>query len=763
LGEAAGLTLENEFLKLRLKHVAGGWITQEIYAKSGKDRAWKLVLVGEKQSPEEPRESPRSKDFILIAEGSTRKLKLTGKPRRKKGVQQSLTIQGVSGRHNMKITFTLTKGTKWLHVLVEDKIKGQSLVEALGSSYSFAPEGKTKEEVLPLDFCWVPNLRIKEDYVIGDHVFRSPAVIVQKSSFLAALVPNLDILAENRKMKTALDFNLKSTQSFGPTFGYGFKEYKPVPHVFYQHDSSMTKEFKKETLTYGYYILADCEAHPQDGFMQVLRFLWSMYGSEYTKRLEPQVLSFDEYARRAYDCMFKQYDIWREVEFEGKRVGGTIWQTYVGDPKEGRAPEIKNQAWFNNFRVAYGMYHYGSKWGNKDLVEKARLMKNLVLAAPSEKGIFASVLSIKRWVMTWSKGTRAHENYDFYHTADDAWTGHWMLQWYRDFEQDKALLEKAKALGELLVEAQLPSGAIPAWVQVKDGKIEPVPPLEESATTACPAFFLVELYRETGGMKYLAAAEKAAGFVEKNVIPENKWFDFELYFTVCGKKGGIKDEYTGLWAQNNLSLWWAAELFAKLYEATNKQDYLDVGKRLIDLLCLYQQVWNPPYLSFYAFGGFGVMNTDAEWNDARQSMFAPTLMHYYNLTGEDEYFERGIAALRASFALMFIPENKEISVGDLSTIKPMDYGSMSENYGHYGDDRRVPGYMYFDWGSGSSASAAAYVERMYGDVYVDSKRGKAFGINGCVVDQVAIKDGKPISLMMSKHILKPEEMKVTVK
>jgi hypothetical protein len=576
-------------------------------------------------------------------------------------------------------------------------------------------------------------------------------------------VPNLDVLSDNRKMKTAIEFNLKPPESIGPTFAYGFKEYKPVPHVYYEHNSGMAKELRNVTLTYGYYILVDCEADLKDGFRQVLRFLWTMYSSDYVKQLEPQVLSFDEYAKRAYNCMFKQYDIWREVEFEGKRIGGTIWQTYVGDPKEGRAPEIKNQAWFNNLRVAYGMYHYGSKWGDKGLVEKACLMKNLVMAAPSEKGIFASVLSVGRWMISWVKGTRAHENYEFYHTADNAWTGYWMLQWYRDFEQEKALLDKARALGEFFVEAQLPSGAIPSWVRVKGVQIEPVPPLEESATTACPALFLVELYKVTGDMKYLVAAEKAAEFIQKNIIPKNKWFDFELYFTVCGKKGELRDEYTGLSGQNSLSLWWATELFAGLHDATNRKDYLDVGVRLIDLLCLYQQVWNPPYLSIYAFGGFGVMNSDAEWSDARQSMFATTLMHYYNHTSEDEYFERGIAALRASFALMFIPEHKGITMKHLSAIKPMDYGSMSENYGHFGDDRAVPGYVYFDWGSGSSASASAYVERKFGDVYVDRERRKAFGINGCIVDHVAIEDGKPVSLLMTKHILKPEELKVVSK
>jgi hypothetical protein len=509
--------------------------------------------------------------------------------------------------------------------------------------------------------------------------------------------------------------------------------------------------------------LVDCEANPRDGFRQVLRFLWTIYASDYLKQLEPQVLSFDEYARRVYNCMFKQHDIWTEIDFEGKRIGGTIWQTFVGDPKEKRASEIKNQAWFNNLRVAYGMFHYGTKWGDKALIEKACLMKNLVLAAPSEKGIFASVLSIGRWLMTWIKGTKADENCDFYHTADSAWTGYWMLQWYKDIEQEKELLEKAKALGEFFIEAQLPSGAIPSWVRIKDDRIEPVAPLEESATTACPGFFLVELYKVTGNMKYLAAAEKAAEFMGKNIIPENRWFDFELYFTSCGKEGGLKDEYTGLSGQNSLSLWWTTELFAALYDATKRKDYLDIGVRLVDLLCLYQQVWNPPYLSIYAFGGFGTMNSDAEWNDARQSMFAMTLMRYYNLTNEDEYFERGVAALRASFALMLIPEHKGTTLKDFPGMTPMDYGFIPENYGHFGEDKYVPGNMCFDWGSGSSASTAAYVERKFGDIYVDSERQKAFGINGCIVEKVVVNEGKVVSFLIPKQILKLEEMKITLK
>jgi hypothetical protein len=47
------------------------------------------------------------------------------------------------------------------------------------------------------------------------------------------------------------------------------------------------------------------------------------------------------------------------------------------------------------------------------------------------------------------------------------------------------------------------------------------------------------------------------------------------------------------------------------------------GRFCLDLLSLYQQAWNPPFLDLYASGGFGVRNTDGEWNDARQGMTGP--------------------------------------------------------------------------------------------------------------------------------------------
>jgi hypothetical protein len=158
-----------------------------------------------------------------------------------------------------------------------------------------------------------------------------------------------------------------------------------------------------------------------------------------------------------------------------------------------------------------------------------------------------------------------------------------------------------------------------------------------------------------------------------------------------------------------------------LYKLTGKRQYKEYGCEIMDYLCLYQQVWSPRWLSRELFGGFGVQNTDAEWSDSRQGYFAVTLMNYYELTGEREYFERGVAALRAMFSLFESPESPRTA----------------ENYGHSGLDRPA-GVTGLHWGTGSSVVSIHLITGKYGDAYVDVTGGWGVGIDGCRIPSVNV-------------------------
>ena len=131
------------------------------------------------------------------------------------------------------------------------------------------------------------------------------------------------------------------------------------------------------------------------------------------------------------------------------------------------------------------------------------------------------------------------------------------------------------------------------------------------------------------------------------------------------------------------------------------------------------------------------MNTDAEWSDARQAQFAALLMDWYDLAGEPELFHRGVAALRASFTLMNLEEHRTLAPGNVRASDPAERGAVAENYGHAGFDAKIRGYVMPDWGAGSAASSAALAQARWGDLYLDARRGAAFGIDGCAVTRAS--------------------------
>lgn len=702
----------------------------------------------------------------------------------------TVVLKGRAGENEAEQKLTFGDGDRHVNVLVTVKLGRPVRIAALGTPYVFLPDGKLYSQYEPLDFCWIPHLRRAPQHVIGDQIFRSPAVIYQTGKIMAAVVPDLDVLAEHRKMPAALDAQLENTGINAPAFWYGFCNYEHEGHVFFRQTPPRREPIKGE-LIYGYDLLVGARAPERHAHRSVLEHLWRRYGGKLIGRVEPQALPYEEYARRAYGFAFDRGKIWREFEYGGAAVGGTLVYTFAGAaypiimnkaaterslkmqkliPRiHGLAtgkllnnvvtndlleqvmhrvpavfpPLIMNQAWHSNLRTAYGVYAYAEHWKDEELKRRALKMKELALRAPGEMGFMRSMcFAPADGEPIWMQGTKAFESVREYHLPDNAWTGWWMLRWYEELERDERLLARAKELGEGFRAAQLESGAIPGWVRVRGGGWVPVAKLRESAQTAAPGMFLARLGRVAKHEPSIKAARRAADFLIENVFPENKWWDYETFFSCSKKDFGMRDAGTGLHCMNNLCICWTAELMRELAEATGEKKYLEHGRRAVDLMSLWQQVWDAPYISINTFGGFGVMNTDGEWNDARQSMFAECLMAYYELTGESEYFERGVAALRASFTTMLVPEHKDVAPGNLGMFLKKDEGATYENYAHMGFDRRVTGYIMFDWGSGGACEASARLTRRYGDIYVDAARRRGFGLDLCTVGKVSVAPGR---------------------
>jgi len=195
-----------------------------------------------------------------------------------------------------------------------------------------------------------------------------------------------------------------------------------------------------------------------------------------------------------------------------------------------------------------------------------------------------------------------------------------------------------------------------------------------------------------------------------------RWENFETYWSSSsfgsGDLIGKKILRNNMFKQCNFSMFWTAKALHEAYRETGETRFLDLGRHVLDELFMTQAYWQPPYMFVSVLGGFGVMNCDGEWLDSRQSLFAEIIIRYGLELDCEEYIQRGLAALRASFVMMYCPENPRTKIQwekRHTFFGPRDYGFTMENYGHGGvtsaEGAGMGVFTIYDWGNGAAAEA----------------------------------------------------------
>lgn len=650
----------------------------------------------------------------LLAGSEGREVVITRRTSGEGETRKSIVLQ--QGEHCARVTYSYRTG-------------GIVKLGSFWSTYSFSPNGKSYRDYKPLDFIWTPQLRPEPEQIIADHTFRAPALMMQKDGYFAALVPNVaDVDGKARSIRTAADLQVETSDQ--PFFSIGLQNWIAEPyrlrntHVFYMAPDSLAPVVGDTTVTMSYLLFLRAEAPMREGFREVVRYHWTTSGaSNMQKSVGPQTEPFSSDIQKAWYQFLPQVAL--DTQYQGRpvtllRQARLAWSNKL--PKSADNDSWFN-VWFNALRTAYGMYLHGVSAGDEHLKRQAVNVLNLALLAPQQNGIAPSIFYVDsaggHWVADhgWG-GIDDGRDLAMFHNA---WTCYWMLQWIDLVPEGKAeILHYTKAFADFLLSNQNSNGVIPSWYDPVT--LKPVETFrDENAETAGAALFLAEFYARTKESRYLNGAELAMRYIFTSVVPQHKWFDFETFFSCSRKPIGFFDTYTQQNPQNTLSMHQAAEACYELYKLTGKKEYKDRGLEIMDYLCLYQQVWSPLWLARELFGGFGVQNTDAEWSDSRQGYFAVTLMKYYELTGEREYFERGVAALRAMFSLFESPASPRTA----------------ENYGHSGFDQPA-GVTGLHWGTGSSVVSIHLITRQYGDAFVDVTGKWGVGIDGCRIPSVQL-------------------------
>ncbi|RAP75649.1 hypothetical protein [Paenibacillus montanisoli] len=613
-------------------------------------------------------------------------------------------------------------------------------------------------------FHWAPHLTPTDRHIIDQHSFRSPALIAMDGKKLLILVPDLDLMREGTPVRWYMD-----NDALRNRLTLGMSEYQVTEHVLYERKAGA--QYSAGTVQAGFYLMTfEDEEALNNPWRPVLELLWERWGSPLFHGGAPEELPLDRLVSHTYKWAFDSWKdaVWQEFELDGVKVGAAAFivnvtqsPNYPGPVNEREFRSIWNQAWFSSLRSAQGVFRYGLETNDPQMLERARLTKELALAAPQRGGLFPTVIATemerlsvdgvevnrsKGWETAYWGNSNRNPVSDVhpvrtapYHVLDMSWTALLMLRWYEELEKDERLYDYAVRYADALLGLQDERGFFPAWLDHET--LEPLGILDDSPETAMSVTFLLKLYALTGTEAYLQSALKAADVIAVEIVPTGRWEDFETYWSCCryGSKElvGRKVERNNMFKQCNFSMFWSAEAFLACYRQTGDASYLALGERCLDELLMTQASWQPPYIYVSALGGFGVMNCDGEWNDARQSLYAELIIDYGHALNREEYIERGLAALRCSFVMMYCPENPT-SKAQWEKAHPFfnekDYGFMMENYGHDGvvndNGLGIGVFTIFDWGNGAAAESYLRMKAHHGELLERFRISGSIGVKG---------------------------------
>src|SRR5450432_727401 len=627
-------------------------------------------------------------------------------------IEQGALVERHSvGSTEITRTIKLTDRDGWVHV--ETRLEPHGAVELHSVADGFRFEGQP-------DWSYSPSI----GGFNPDAQYKAPLILTQERQRAFGIVPDLAVLSREsiQPCPHSLDLDVPA----GPRLSVGFIPARTWFHSVFVHDLDRTWTAEQPFVN-SYYLLVTAAAPPGEAFRDAVRLHWEKFGRQELASAAPEQAGTDP----AYKSL-GLWDDWRNQVWEKESraqwltvplgdgsTGGAVRTTRWGRPN----PSVYMSSWFNSVRTAVGMTLYARRRPVPELLDLATGTIRLALAAPGRDGAFKCIAVPTDGPVVWAAGDGSGNSVKTgYLGFDMSWTAYWLLKWRAaGLPLSDDILPRCRRLAEFFMARQLKDGMIPTRFD-ESGATQAELSRMLMAETGPAALFLLELYSADRNPRYLEAGLRALRFLEREVIPQRKWYDYETFFS-CSPRTISLDRKTGQWPANNLALIPSAGAFLSAHRATGKGEFLTTGEALLDYLLLYQQSWTNPVLENLSgasmlLGGFTTQNSDAEWSDARQSQAGNLILDYYRATGKPEYLERGVSALRSQFPI-----------------------SPSENWAHSGYGRKA-GVSSFHWGTGSRMAGIELEEDFLHDAVVDVPSGRAIGVNGIDITGCEIAGGR---------------------
>jgi len=252
------------------------------------------------------------------------------------------------------------------------------------------------------DHIWLPHLSPYHDTVIGDHAFRSPAIVLADAKKVLVLIPDVDDVrkVQNEGLRVWMDYD-HPNQSIRIAVGaYDVEHY----HVAYV---AKPLQYKGQKVKVRVHVLtSDRQADIENPYGLVSRWMWKRWGHAGYEQGGSQRAPFTSYAKHVVNWAFSPEpkgwgdSVWQEFTIGGKKCGAPAFIVDVAqhpsvpmDQRRWREQRsVWNQAWFSNQRTANGLLRYARSINSTELERRAQLMTQVALCAPQTDGLFAAVL-----------------------------------------------------------------------------------------------------------------------------------------------------------------------------------------------------------------------------------------------------------------------------------------------------------------------------------------------------------------------------------
>ena len=616
------------------------------------------------------------------------------------------------GRHRVLRKLTLLGDSPWVRVATRLEPSGSVILRQFADRLEFSRRP---------DWSFSPSMG---GFNPGAQ-YKAPLILVQAGKVALGIVPDVRTLGREELIRCnhALDLDVPA----GPTLAVGFIPARLAAHSVYAIDTNRVWTIESPVEN-NYYLLVTASAEPAQAYRQAVQFHWERFGRVEQLQAADQQTGTDPRYRSLglwdqwRDMVWNQESPqkWISVPLPDGSVGGG-----VRTERWGPGPSVYLSSWFNTLRTSQGMAFYARRTGRDDLLKLAGKTLELALKSPGHDGAFKCIAVPQEHGGTtlWAAGDGAGgSTRDGFLGYDMCWTGYWLLRWRAaQLPGSDGILPRCHDLAAFMVARQASDGMLPTRF-AEDGSVHEDLSRAVMAETGPVVLFLLELYNQDHDSKLLDAARKGLEFLEKEVIPQRRWYDYETFWS-CSPRTARFDERTQQWPANNLALTQSVAAYLLAYRVTGEPVYLTRGEALLDYLLLYQQCWTNPRLenltsSAMLLGGFTTQNSDAEWSDARQSQCGTILLDYYRVTGKVQYLERGVAALRAQFPI-----------------------SPSENWAHVGYGAKA-GVSSFHWGTGSGMAGIELEEDYLRDGIIDVAASRGVGVNGLNIGDCSIQKGR---------------------